>query len=62
MAKKSNYKAKTIRLPPDVMKQVEMRADLNRRSFNSEIEYLICRALDKTVTDDFGLQPDQKPD
>lgn len=59
MAKKKNYKAMTLRLHPDVAQQIEMRAKVNHRSRNEEIEYLLERALDAVVSSDFPSKTGQ---
>lgn len=57
MAKKKNYRPMTLRLHPDVAQQVELRASVNHRSRNEELEYLISKALDTLTESDFGSGP-----
>lgn len=50
---KKNHKAMTIRLHPELAEQIETRAVINKRSRTQEIEYLLGRALDSVVENDF---------
>ena len=44
-------KAFTVRMPIELARQVDSRADINRRSRSAEVIYLVEQALDRQAAD-----------
>lgn len=55
MAKPEHMTAFTIRIPEEMEAQIQARADISRRSRNSEIIILLERGLDSTTKADADL-------
>lgn len=55
MAKKKNFVAFTTRIPPELNQQIEDRAQINRRSKAEEVQLLLERGIDMSVTRDLQL-------
>lgn len=62
MAKMKDYRAFTIRIPPDMADQIEARAEINGRSRNSECIKLLERGIDLGVESDLRIKSRGKSD
>lgn len=55
MAKGNNRASFTLRTSPEMKEQLERRAQINRRSLNEEVNYLLEKQLDAIVEADLAL-------
>ena len=55
MAKKKDYAAFTVRVPKSLDRQIEDRAEINRRSKAEEVQLLIERGIDASVSRDLAI-------
>jgi predicted transcriptional regulator len=55
MSSPAGSKAFTVRLPKDLVDQIDARALVNKRRRNAEIHWLLERAIDKSVKTDLDL-------